>query len=36
MIPTHEQRALVRKQLAERKHAKGLLKTDQPATYIVV
>ena len=35
VIPTREQRALVRKQLAERKHAK-LLKTDQPAAYIVV
>ena len=36
MIPTREQRALVRKQLAERKHAKLLLETDQPAAYIVV
>ena len=36
VIPTREQRALVRKQLAERKHAKRLLKTDQPAAYIVV
>ena len=36
VIPTREQRALVRKQLAERKHAKLLLKTDQPAAYIVV
>ena len=36
MIPTKEQRALVRQQLAERKHAKLLLKTDQPAAYIVV
>ena len=36
VIPTRKQRALVRKQLAERKHAKLLLKTDQPAAYIVV
>ena len=36
VIPTREQRALVRQQLAERKHAKLLLKTDQPAAYIVV
>ena len=36
VISTREQRALVRQQLAERKHAKLLLKTDQPAAYIVV
>ena len=36
VIPTGEQRALVRQQLAERKHAKLPLKTDQPAAYIVV
>ena len=36
VIPTREQRALVRKQLAGRKHAKLLLKADQPAAYIVV
>ena len=36
VIPTREQRTLVRQQLAERKHAKLLLKTDQPASYIVV
>ena len=36
VIPTREQRALVWKQLAERKHAKLLLKKDQPAAYIVV
>ena len=36
VIPTREQWALVRQQLAERKHAKLLLKTDQPAAYIVV
>ena len=36
VIPTQEQQALVRKQLAERKHAKLLLKTGQPAAYIVV
>ena len=36
VIPTLEQRALVRQQLAERKHATLLLKTDQPAAYIVV
>ena len=32
VISTQEQWALVRKQLAERKHAKLLLKTDQPAS----
>ena len=36
VIPTREQRALMRKQLAERKHDKLLLKTDQTAAYIVV
>ena len=35
MIPTREERALVRQQLAETKHAKLLLKTDQPAAYMV-
>ena len=34
VIPTREQRALVRQRLAERKHAKLLLKTYQPATYM--
>ena len=33
---TREQRALVRQQLAETKHAKLLLKTDQPAAYMVL
>ena len=32
---TREQRALVRQQLAETKHTKLLLKTDQPAAYMV-
>ena len=36
VISTREQRALVQQQLAERKHAKLLLKTDQPTAYIVV
>ena len=36
VIPTREQQALVRQQLAERKHAKLLLKSDQPAAYIVL
>ena len=36
VIPTREQRSLVLQQLAERKQAKLLLKTDQPAAYIVV
>ena len=36
VIPSREQWALVRKQLAEAKHAKRLLKTDQPAGYVVV
>ena len=35
VIPTREERALVRQQLAEKKHVKLLLKTDQPAAYIV-
>ena len=34
--PSREQRALVRKQLADTKHAKLLLKTDQPVGYTVV
>ena len=36
VIPTREQRALVRQRLAERKHAKLLLQTDQPAAYMVL
>ena len=36
VIPSREQRALVRQQLAETKHAKLLLKTDQPVGYIVL
>ena len=36
LIPTREQRAYVRQQLAERKHAKLLLKSDQPAAYMVL
>ena len=36
VIPTREQRASVRQQLAETKHAKLLLKTDQPAAYMVL
>ena len=36
VIPTREQRALVRQQLAERKHAKLLLKSDQPAAYMLL
>lgn len=35
VISTREERALVRQQLAERKHAKLILKTDQPAAYTV-
>ena len=35
VIPTRGERALVRQQLAETKHAKLLLKTDQPAAYMV-
>ncbi|MEW8525344.1 MAG: ATPase/DNA packaging protein [Candidatus Thiodiazotropha endolucinida] len=33
VIPTREERALVRQRLAETKHAKLLLKTDQPVAY---
>ena len=36
VIPSREQRALVRQQLAETKHAKILLKTDQPVGYTVL
>ena len=36
MIPSREQRALVRQQIAETKHAKLLLKTDQPVSYTVL
>ena len=36
VIPLREQRVLVRQQLAETKHAKLLLKTDQPVCYIVL
>ena len=36
MIPSREQRALVRQQLAETKHAKLLLKTDQPVGYVLL
>ena len=35
-IPSREQRALVRQQLAGTKHAKILLKTDQPVGYTVL
>ena len=35
VIPTRRERALVRQQLAKTKHAKLLLKTDQPAAYMV-
>lgn len=35
VIATREERVLVRQQLAETKHAKLLLKTDQPAAYMV-
>ena len=35
VIPTREQRALVMKRLSETKHAKLLLKTDQPSAYMV-
>ena len=35
-IPTREQRALVRQQLAEKKHAKLLLKTYQSVCYTVL
>ena len=36
VIPSREQRVLVRQQLAETKHAKYLLKTDQPVGYTVL
>ena len=36
VTPLREQRALVRQQLAETKHAKLLLKTDQPVGYTVL
>ena len=36
VIPSREQRVLVRQQLAETKHAKLLLKTDQPVGYTVL
>ena len=36
VIPSREQRALVRQQLAETKHGKLLLKTDQPVCYTVL
>lgn len=36
VIPTKEERAAIRKRLSETKHAKLLLKTDQPAAYHVV
>ena len=36
VIPTREERAAVRQLLAERKHAKLVLKTDQPAAYQVL
>ena len=36
VIPTREERAAVRQLLAERKHAKLVLKTDQPAAYQVI
>ena len=35
VIPTREERLDVRKKLAETKHAKLLLETDQPAVYMV-
>ena len=35
VIPAREKRALVRQQLAETKHAKLLLKMDQPAAYMI-
>ena len=35
-IPSREQRSLVRQQLAETKHAKLLLKTDQPVGYTML
>ena len=36
VIPSQEQRAMVRQQLAETKQAKLLLKTDQPVCYTVL
>jgi hypothetical protein len=36
VIPTLEERAVVRQQLAKTKHAKLLLKTDQPSAYTIV
>ena len=36
VIPSREQRAMMRQQLAETKHAKLLLKTDQPICYTVL
>ena len=36
VIPTREERAAVRQLLAETKHAKLVLKTDQPAAYQVI
>ena len=36
VIPTREERAAVRQLLAETKHAKLVLKTDQPAAYQVL
>ena len=36
LIPSREQRVMVRQQLAETKHAKLLLKTDQPVCYTVL
>ena len=36
VIPSREQRALVRQQLAETNHAKLLLRTDQPVCYTVL
>ena len=33
VIPTKEERAALRQRLAETKHAKLILKTDQPASY---
>ena len=35
VITTQEEQALVWQQLAERRHAKLLLKTDQPAAYMI-
>ena len=36
VVPSREQRALVRQQFAETRHAKLLLKTDQPVCYTVL